>query len=97
MNKTIVVFAGNDCAPEKEHFYFSLAYDLGKNLAQAGFTLANGAGNGLMDQTLKGAFEAGGDTIGIGLDIENRKHSPFAKKLKTFKDLKERQKQYNFR
>jgi uncharacterized protein (TIGR00730 family) len=91
MNKNIVVFAGNYCTKAKEKEYFQLAYNLGKLLAQAKFTVVNGAGYGLMDQCLKGAFETGGKTIGIGFDIESRLHSKFAKKLKVFKDLKKRQ------
>ncbi len=93
MKKNIVVFAANKCALDKEHIYYPLAYNIGKELAFAGFTVANGAGSGLMEETLKGAFEAGGETIGIGLDIENREQSKFAKSVKVFKDLKERQKE----
>jgi uncharacterized protein (TIGR00730 family) len=59
----------------------------------AGFTVANGAGSGLMEQSLQGAFEAGGETIGVGLNIENRQQSKYAKTLQIFENLQERQKQ----
>lgn len=65
--KIVSVFGGAHCLPEKESLYFTLAYETGKLLAQAGFTVATGAGSGLMDEVLHGAKEAGGKTIGVGL------------------------------
>ncbi|MCR4328638.1 MAG: LOG family protein [Patescibacteria group bacterium] len=91
MNKKIVVFAGNICLKERESFYFDLAYRTGKALAQNGFVTITGAGPGLMDQALKGAQEAGGDTIGIGLDFEGRKNSIYVNTLTLFDKLGPRQ------
>lgn len=92
MNKnTVVIFAGNQCNKNKRNKYFSLAYELGKNLALNGYIVANGAGQGLMNESLKGAFDAGGKTIGIGLSIENKESNPYAKRYQAYKDLKKRQ------
>jgi hypothetical protein len=41
------------------------AYQLGKNLAGAGFTLCNGGYGGTMEASARGAKEAGGRTIGV--------------------------------
>jgi uncharacterized protein (TIGR00730 family) len=42
-----------------------LAYQTGKLLAQAGFTIANGGYGGTMLAAAKGAAEAGGEIIGV--------------------------------
>ncbi len=92
MNHNIVVFAGNDCAPEKREFYFGLAKDLGRELASAGFTVVNGAGNGLMNAVSEGAYEAGGSVIGIGLSEESQTPpSPYIKDLTVIERLVPRQ------
>ena len=44
---------------------FTLAYETGKVLAQAGFTIANGGYGGTMFAAAKGAAEIGGDVIGV--------------------------------
>lgn len=63
--KTIAVFAaGQDGLDEK---FREVAYNTGKLLAENGFNMINGAGFGLMEETSKGAREAGGYVIGVGL------------------------------
>ena len=44
---------------------FTLAYETGRLLAQAGFTAANGGYGGTMLAAAKGAAEAGGEIIGV--------------------------------
>ena len=44
---------------------FTLAYETGMLLAQAGFTIANGGYGGTMLAAAKGAAEAGGEIIGV--------------------------------
>ncbi len=44
---------------------FDLAYELGGELARAGFTVANGGYGGTMLAAAKGAAEAGGEVIGV--------------------------------
>jgi len=44
---------------------FQLAYEVGKLLAQAGFTIANGGYGGTMLAAAKGAADAGGEVIGV--------------------------------
>jgi len=89
--KNIVVFAGNDCAKDKEKYYYSLAYKTGKLLAQNGFTVVSGGGPGLMNELMRGAYEAGGKTIAICLEILGRKHTEFATEKTVYKDLNVRQ------
>jgi uncharacterized protein (TIGR00725 family) len=44
---------------------FKLAYSMGKLLAQAGFTIANGGYGGTMLAAAKGAAQVGGEVIGV--------------------------------
>ena len=44
---------------------FQLAYEVGRLLAQGGFTIANGGYGGTMLASAKGAAEAGGEVIGV--------------------------------
>ena len=62
-NKTITIF-GTGRAGEGDYAYV-LAYETGKLLAQAGFTIANGGYGGTMLAAAKGAAEAGGEVIGV--------------------------------
>ena len=61
--KTITIF-GTGRAREKESAY-ALAYETGKLIAKAGFTIANGGYGGTMLAAAKGAAEAGGEVIGV--------------------------------
>ncbi len=62
-DKTITIF-GTANAKSGEPTY-ELAYETGKLLARAGFTIANGGYSGTMLAAAKGAAEAGGETIGV--------------------------------
>ena len=61
--KTITIF-GTGRAKSGDAAY-ELAYELGKVLGEAGFTIANGGYGGTMLAAAKGAAEAGGRTIGV--------------------------------
>lgn len=61
--KTVTIF-GTGSAGSGDEFYM-LAYQTGKLLAQAGFTIANGGYGGTMLAAAKGAAEAGGQIIGV--------------------------------
>jgi uncharacterized protein (TIGR00730 family) len=62
-DKTITIF-GTANTKSGEPAY-TLAYQTGKLLAQAGFVIANGGYGGTMLAAAKGAAEAGGETIGV--------------------------------
>lgn len=61
--KTITVFGTGRARPDSAAY--KLAYETGKLLAQAGFTIANGGYGGTMLAAAKGAAEAGGETVGV--------------------------------
>lgn len=58
------VIFGSSGTKEHEQDYKD-AYELGKLLAQNGFTIVNGGYTGIMEASSKGAHEAGGKAIGI--------------------------------
>jgi hypothetical protein len=63
MIKVVSVFGtGRARAGDKNYI---LAEQLGRALAEAGFTIANGGYSGTMQAAAKGAAEAGGKTIGV--------------------------------
>lgn len=48
---------------------FAEAYEVGRRLALAGYTVCNGGTGGTMRAAARGAREAGGRTIGVTMDI----------------------------
>ncbi len=68
---TITLFGSS--RPEANSPNYSLAYDLGRVCAEAGFRLANGGYGGTMEASAKGAKEAGGTTVGVTCDAFGRK------------------------
>ena len=64
MDNKIVTIFGTGRAAEGQAAY-TLAYETGRLLAQAGFTIANGGYGGTMLAAAKGAAEAGGEIIGV--------------------------------
>ncbi len=64
MSKNIITIFGTSRAVAGDTAY-TLAYEAGRVLAQAGFTIANGGYGGTMLAAAKGAVEAGGEIIGV--------------------------------
>jgi len=64
MSKNIITIFGTSRVEAGESI-FSQAYETGRLLAQAGFTIANGGYGGTMLAAAKGAAEAGGEIIGV--------------------------------
>jgi uncharacterized protein (TIGR00730 family) len=64
VSRTIVTVFGSSDAPPGT-FLYALAYELGAEIARAGWTLCNGGYGGTMQAAAHGAVEAGGHTIGV--------------------------------
>lgn len=87
--KKIAIFGGASCTDTS--YYYPIAYQTGKLLAESGFVTITGAGPGMMEEGLRGAHQAGGKTIGVALNIKERKKSDFLHEEFVFDTLNPRQ------
>jgi uncharacterized protein (TIGR00730 family) len=69
----------------KDHPYYGLARQIGKNLAKAGFTVMTGGGPGIMEAANRGAKDANGRSVGcnIRLPVEQQPN-PYLDRWVTF-------------
>ncbi len=73
MIKTVSVFGtGRAGAGDKNYV---LAENLGRALARAGFTIANGGYGGTMEASAKGAGQAGGEVVGVTCSAFKKGHA----------------------
>ncbi|HEY9284974.1 MAG TPA: TIGR00730 family Rossman fold protein [Pyrinomonadaceae bacterium] len=67
------------------HPYYSMARECGALLAAAGFTVITGGGPGIMEAANRGAFEAGGVSIGCNIELPFEQHAnPYLTRSLTF-------------
>ncbi len=63
MNKTITIFGSS--IPKQGDDEYSIAYELGRLLAQNNFSVCTGGYSGIMEAVSKGSGEAGGEAVGV--------------------------------
>ncbi len=63
--KTPIITVFGSSTPRPLSPAYQIAYELGRAIAQAGWTLCNGGYGGTMEAAARGAVEAGGHTIGV--------------------------------
>jgi uncharacterized protein (TIGR00730 family) len=70
LDKAVTILGTNRIAQDSE--YFKIAHNLGKSFAKTGYAVVTGGKRGVAEAANKGAFEAGGVSLGIGMKFGNR-------------------------
>jgi len=68
----VTVFGSARLKPDNQ--YYKLSVELGGKLARAGHPVITGGGPGIMEAANKGAFEAGGRSVGLNIQLEHEQH-----------------------
>lgn len=69
----VTVFGSAQARPGD--FAYEMAEAIGREIAKADFTLITGGGPGVMEAACKGAFEAGGKTVGLNIELSQEQQS----------------------
>ncbi|MFB9907324.1 LOG family protein [Allokutzneria oryzae] len=77
--RAVTVFGSARTA--KDHPEYAIGQNLGRALAEAGFAVMTGGGPGAMEAVNRGAQEAGGLSVGLGIEL------PFEQGLNPWVDL----------
>jgi uncharacterized protein (TIGR00730 family) len=64
---------------------YQLAYQMGRALAEAGYTVITGGGPGDMEAANKGARDAGGESIGMCIELPNEKPNAYVTRSLSFR------------
>ena len=89
MDERIITVFGTSRAKEGDSVY-ELAYAVGRALARAGMTIANGGYGGTMLAGAKGAAEAGGEVIGVTCSAFKSRANEYVSREIVTKSLSER-------
>ena len=88
MGKIIAVFGSS--RPLEDDPEYAVAYNVGKKLGRAGFTVCNGGYSGIMTASAHGAKDAGAETIGVITSFFQRSANQWIDKVITMPSLIER-------
>ncbi len=71
---------------DENHEHYKKAQVIGKRISELGFTVMTGGGGGIMEAANRGAFEAGGNSVGCNITLpEEQEPNPYMHKWITFR------------
>ena len=84
IEKAVTIFGSSRTKTTNK--YYKLTEEIACNLAKAGYTVITGAGPGIMEAANKGAKEAGGQSIGLNIEMPQiQKPNPYITRLLSFR------------
>lgn len=73
-----LVFVFGSARFGEDHPAYALGYRMGKALVEAGFGVVTGGGPGVMEAVNRGAFEAGGVSVGLNIELpQEQRPNPY--------------------
>jgi hypothetical protein len=80
----VTFFGSSRVSPESEQY--QAAYAVAREVAGAGYPIITGGGPGVMEAANRGAYEAGGDSVGLNITLPaEQKPNPYVKTLLNFR------------
>ena len=77
--KSVAIFGSANATPKDAHY--QEAMKLAKLLAKKGYTIITGGGPGIMEAANRGAYEAGGESVGLNIELgEGERINNYVKK-----------------
>jgi len=84
LTNAVSVFGASKVARTDRHY--RLAEEIARTLAKAGYAIITGAGPGIMEAANKGAMQAGGQSIGLNIELPVfQKPNRYIKRLLSFR------------
>lgn len=81
---TVTVFGS--ARLREEHPYYQKAMEVSKMLAEEGYTVITGGGGGVMEAGNRGAYDAGGQSIGFNIQLpQEQSLNPYTTDSQTFR------------
>ena len=72
MPSAVTVFGSARIKPD--HRYYEMGLELGRQLVEAGYAVITGGGPGLMEAPNRGAYDADGLSVGLGIELRHEQH-----------------------
>jgi hypothetical protein len=83
LKREVTILGSARIAPNNK--YYKIAVELGQLLAKNKFTTITGGGPGIMEAANRGAFEAGGDSVGLNIQLPfEQRINPYVKESAAF-------------